>query len=182
MRAEGAAAGPIGTTRVRRAVIRSQERAASELFTALYPRLAGWCRRLVDDDETAHEIAAEAFTRLWARWTRVEEPSGFLYVTAANLVRDHWRKLERERRAMRRATTEEAVKQQPAESDPSVRMLVQSLPERLRAPALLYYYADLPVREVAALLGRREGTVKADLHAAREMLRAKLEERHDKIA
>lgn len=182
MRTVGAAAGPIGTTRVRRAVIRSQERAASELFAALYPRLAGWCRRLVDDDETAHEIAAEAFTRLWARWTKVEEPSGFLYVTAANLVRDHWRKMERERRAMRRVTTEESLRPQQAGSDTEVRMLVQSLPERLRAPALLYYYADLPVREVAALLGRREGTVKADLHAAREVLRARLGEHHDRIA
>jgi RNA polymerase sigma-70 factor (ECF subfamily) len=167
---------------VRRAAIRSHEHAAAELFTALYPRLAGWVRRLVDDDGTAHEIASEAFTRLWARWTKVEEPSGFLYVTAANLVRDHWRKLERERRALRRVTTEEALRPQPQESDPSVRMLVQSLPERLRNPALLYYYADLPVREVAALLGRNEGTVKADLHAARELLRAKLGGRHDRIS
>lgn len=164
------------------AAIRSQEAAASELFAAIYPRLAGWCRKLVDDDGTAHEIASEAFTRMWARWTKVDEPTGFLYVTAANLVRDHWRKMERERRALRRVTTEEAVKQQPDAGDPSVRMLVQSLPERLRNPALLYYYADLPVREVAALLGRNEGTVKADLHAARELLRAKLGGHHDRIS
>jgi RNA polymerase sigma-70 factor (ECF subfamily) len=162
--------------------IRAQERAASELFEAIYPRLAGWCRRLVDDDGTAHEIASEAFTRLWARWTRIDEPTGFLYVTAANLVRDHWRKMERERRALRRVTTEEIVKPQAEAGDPSVRMLVQSLPERMRAPALLHYYADLPVREVAALLGRPEGTVKSDLHAARELLRARLGGRHDRIA
>src|SRR4051812_19076108 len=98
---------------------RSREKAASELFAALYPRLAGWVRRLVDDDETAHEIASEAFTRLWARWTAVAEPRGFLYVTAANLVRDHWRKLERERRAVRRATTEAAVTPPPEQADPS---------------------------------------------------------------
>ncbi|WP_351235817.1 RNA polymerase sigma factor [Streptomyces sp. NPDC002133] len=157
---------------------RSRDDAASELFAALYPRLAGWCRRLVDDDETAHEIASEAFTRLWARWTSVDEPRGFLYVTAANIVRDHWRRLERERRAMRRATAEVLVGGQgegrDGQTDPSVRMLVQSLPERLRVPILLYYYADMPVREVAALTGRKEGTVKADLHAAREMLRAGL--------
>ncbi|KUL37307.1 RNA polymerase sigma factor [Streptomyces regalis] len=159
---------------------RSRDKAASELFAALYPRLAGWCRRLVDDDETAHEIASEAFTRLWARWSRVEEPRGFLYVTAANLVRDHWRKLERERRAMRRATTEAVVNsyteqaEQAQQADPSVRLLVQSLPERLRTPILLHYYADMPIREVSVLTGRKEGTVKADLHAARELLRVHL--------
>ncbi len=153
---------------------RSRDRAASELFAALYPRLAGWCRRLVDDDETAHEIASEAFTRLWARWTSVEEPRGFLYVTAANLVRDHWRKLERERRAVRRVTAEVVVRPHPEQADPSVRLLVQSLPERLRVPILLHYYADMPIREVSAATGRKEGTVKADLHAARELLRVHL--------
>ena len=154
---------------------RSQDTAASELFAALYPALAGWCRRLTDDDGTAHEIAAEAFTRLWARWTKVDEPRGFLYVTAANLVRDHWRRLERERRAMRRVTTEAVLRGQREEGvDPSVRLLVQSLPLRLRTPVLLYYYADLPIREVAVLTGRKEGTVKADLHAARELLRSRL--------
>ncbi|MEY9839769.1 RNA polymerase sigma factor [Streptacidiphilus sp. EB103A] len=154
---------------------RSQDTAASELFAALYPALAGWCRRLTDDDGTAHEIAAEAFTRLWARWTNVDEPRGFLYVTAANLVRDHWRRLERERRAMRRVTAEAVVNGQSREgADPSVRLLVQSLPLRLRTPVLLFYYADLPIREVAVLTGRKEGTVKADLHAARELLRSRL--------
>jgi RNA polymerase sigma-70 factor (ECF subfamily) len=59
-------------------------------------------------------------------------------------------------------------------ADPSVRLLVQSLPLRLRTPVLLYYYADLPIREVAVLTGRKEGTVKADLHAARELLRSRL--------
>ncbi|GHD43737.1 RNA polymerase sigma factor [Streptomyces galbus] len=153
---------------------RSRDREASELFAALYPRLAGWCRRLVDDDGTAHEIASESFTRLWARWTAVDEPRGFLYVTAANLVRDHWRKLERERRAVRRATTEAAVRPPQEQADPSVRLMVQSLPERLRVPILLHYYADMPIREVAVLTGRKEGTVKADLHAARELLRVHL--------
>ncbi len=157
-----------------RALSRSQDEAASELFADLYPRLAGWCRRLVDDDGTAHEIASEAFTRLWARWAKVEEPRGFLYVTAANLVRDHWRKAERERRAIRRVTSEALVGGQGEYADPSVRLLVQSLPKRLRVPVLLYYYADLPVREVSLLTGRKEGTVKADLHAAREHLRSKL--------
>lgn len=159
---------------------RSRKRAAAaELFSALYPSLAGWVRRLVDDDETAHEIAAEAFTRLWARWAKVEEPRGFLYVTAANLVRDHWRRLGRERNALHRATSEAVVSSQGERPDPSVRLLVQALPERLRVPVLLHYYADLPIREVSAVTGRKEGTVKADLHAARELLRSRLGERLD---
>lgn len=159
-----------------------KDKAAAELFADLYPGLAGWCRRLVDDDGTAHEIASEAFTRLWARWSTVEEPRGFVYVTAANLVRDHWRRLDRERKAVRRAGTEAALARQQqagAESAVPVRLLVQSLPEQLRTAVLLYYYADLPVREIALLTKRKEGTIRADLHAAREYLRAGLGERLD---
>src|ERR1700748_416895 len=75
--------------------------AAEELFRTAYPKLAGWVRRLVADDEVAHEIAAEAFVRLLARWTKVESPQSYLYMIATNLIRDHWRKGERERRALR---------------------------------------------------------------------------------
>jgi hypothetical protein len=52
----------------------SDHQAVEEFFNACYPRLAGWVRRLVDDDETAHEIASEAFTRLLSRWSGIENP------------------------------------------------------------------------------------------------------------
>lgn len=149
---------------------------ASALFNAHYARLAGWCRRLVDDDESAHEIAAEAFTRLWSKWSGVDDPGGYLYVTATNLVRNHWRKRDRERRAMRRVINTTPVTARVEAPDVDVRTLVQSLPERLRAPVLLHYYADFPIRDVAALLGRKEGSVKSDLYQARARLRAALEE------
>ena len=93
---------------------------------------------------------------------------------ATNLVRDHWRKTGRERRALR------AVGAVPADSvhypaqDVDVRALIETLPDRLRQPFLLYHYAGLPVREVANLLGRPEGTIKADLHQARARLRTAL--------
>jgi RNA polymerase sigma-70 factor, ECF subfamily len=82
----------------------ADRQAAEELFNACYPRLAGWVRRLVDDDETAHEIASEAFTRLLARWSGLDNPQSYLYMIATNLVRDHWRKAGRERRAIRTLT------------------------------------------------------------------------------
>jgi RNA polymerase sigma-70 factor (ECF subfamily) len=147
--------------------------AAEELFNACYPRLAGWVRRLVDDDETAHEIAAEAFTRLLSRWSSLENPQSYLYMIATNLVRDHWRKTSRERRAIRTitATVPREPSWQPAQ-DVDVRALIESLPPRLRSAFLLHYYAGFGVKEVATLLGRPEGTVKADLHHARARLKA----------
>jgi RNA polymerase sigma-70 factor, ECF subfamily len=152
--------------------------AAEELFKGVYPRLAGWVRRLVDDDDTAHEIASEAFVRLLSRWTSVDSPQSYLYMIATNLVRDHWRKTERERRAVRSATASSARDQvaYPVE-DVDVRNLIASLPPRLRDPFLLHYYAGFGVREVASLLRRPEGTIKADLFAARARLKTALGER-----
>jgi len=152
--------------------------AAEELFRTAYPKLAGWVRRLVDDDDTAHEIAAEAFVRLLARWTKVDSPQSYLYMIATNLIRDHWRRAERERRAMRSVTAgadRDAVTNPVQDAD--VRDLIQSLPARLRDPFLLHYYAGFPRREVAALLHRPEGTIKADLFAARARLRSVLGDR-----
>jgi RNA polymerase sigma-70 factor, ECF subfamily len=161
--------------------LRSVDRkAAEELFNASYPRLAGWVRRLVDDDDTAHEIASEAFTRLLARWTSLDNPQSYLYMIATNLVRDHWRKSGRERRAIRSLTA--AAPLDPAYhpvQDVDVRALIEALPARLRSAFLLHYYAGFPVREVAAMLGRPEGTVKADLHHARNRLKAALGEPHE---
>jgi RNA polymerase sigma-70 factor, ECF subfamily len=157
----------------------SDRLAAEELFNACYPRLAGWVRRLVDDDDTAHEIASEAFTRLLARWSSLDNPQSYLYMIATNLVRDHWRRLGRERRALTAVSALPADHEQHPDQDVNVRALLQSLPDRLRQPFLLYYYGGFPVKEVATLLGRPEGTVKADLHHARARLRAALEETHD---
>ncbi len=149
-----------------------------ELFAAHYPRLAGWVRRLVENDETAHEIAAEAFVRLLAKWRSLEQldsPQSYLYMIATNLIRDHWRKTERERRAYRNATAgADAEPYSYPAQDVDVRALLGTLPARLRDPFLLHYYAGFAVREVAVLLKRPEGTIKADLFHARQRLREAL--------
>ena len=176
----GAETGPYGILS-RDSGSRSRQVVAEELFTAHYPRLAGWVRRLVDDDETAHEIASEAFVRLLSKWTspdKLESPQSYLYMIATNLVRDHWRKMERERRAFSRAAA--GTDPEPF-SDPSqdvdVRELLAALPDRLREPFLLHYYAGFGIREIAAQLKKPEGTIKADLYHARARLKEALAER-----
>lgn len=153
----------------------SDRLASEELFCSQYPRLAGWVRRLVDDDETAHEIASEAFTRLLSRWSRLDNPHSYLYMVATNLVRDHWRRAERERHALRNVVAAARVddRHQPS-GEVDLRAVVQTLPERLRSAFLLRYYAGFTVREVAVLLNRPEGTVKSDLYQARTRLKSAL--------
>jgi len=154
---------------------------AEELFTAHYPKLAGWVRRLVDDDETAHEIASEAFVRLLSKWTtpdKLDSPQSYLYMIATNLVRDHWRKVERERRALSKATAgAEAEPYADPSQDVDIRELLARLPARLREPFLLHYYAGFGIKEIALQLKKPEGTIKADLYHARAKLKEALRDR-----
>jgi RNA polymerase sigma-70 factor, ECF subfamily len=140
---------------------------ADALFRLHYAPLAGWCRRMVGDEDAAHDIAAEAFARLLGRWTTVADPRAYLYTTALNLVRDRWRRSERERAALRKTVTTLNTTAAPA---PELRMVVEGLPKRLQQVVVLHYFADMPVDAVAAALGIAPGTVKRDLFEARAKL------------
>lgn len=154
------------------------EAAVRQVYTAHYGMLAGWTSRLVGDPDLAHDLATEAFVRLIRDWTRVEEPRPWLYATTANLVRDHWRRRGREATAYDRLVSGRgsvvAAAADPAERL-TVRDAVLALPDRLRAPVLLYYFADLSVSQVATHLGRSEGAVKRDLFDARARMAGLLE-------
>ena len=159
---------------------------AEQLFAVHYPKLAGWVRRLVDNDDTAHEVASEAFVRLLSKWTTIDKldsPQSYLYMIATNLVRDHWRKMERERRAFTKAAagTDPEPYSDPSQ-DVDIRELLSALPARLREPFLLHYYAGFGVKEIAAQLRKPEGTIKADLYHARAKLKEALAEREAKRA
>ena len=110
------------------------------LYEEQFRGLASYCAGLVDDENAGVDIAQEAFTRLFARWRRVEHHRAYVYLVATNLVRLHWRRRRDERLALR-----ELRHHAPAEAraaDPSLRDLVERLPERLRTVTLLHYYAD----------------------------------------
>src|ERR1700755_3372395 len=107
---------------------------AEQLFATQYPKLAGWVRRLVDDDETAHEIASEAFVRLLSKWTslnKVDSPQSYLYMIATNLGQ--------ERNGTRGPSPKPAAATAPEPSsapsqDVDIGELLDPLPARLREP------------------------------------------------
>ena len=146
----------------------ARDEAVEALWSAHYPQLAGWTYSLVGDLGVAHDITAEAFTRLLGRWRSVREPKAFLYTVAGNLARDHWRSGARDVRLVSRIGG--VTPASTSASDPWLRDLVERLPERLRMPVLLHYYADLSVSQVAHALGKPEGTVKRALSEGRAAL------------
>ncbi|HEU0130355.1 MAG TPA: sigma-70 family RNA polymerase sigma factor [Mycobacteriales bacterium] len=139
-----------------------------DLYLREFPNLTRYAARLVDDRDLANELTQDAFTRLFARWRRVDDPGAYVFLILTNLVRDHWRRRDRERRALR--WLRPAPPREPSSREAAVVEGVERLPARLREPVLLHYYADLPVESVAATLGRPLGTVKRQLHEARTLI------------
>jgi len=53
---------------------------------------------------------------------------------------------------------------------------LESLPEKYRLPLLLYYYEELSYANIAVKLSINEGTLKANIHRGKQILRKKLED------
>lgn len=126
--------------------------------------------------EDAEDVTQETFLRLVRTQPKLRDEehcrAWLLRVAmncAADLHRSAWRK--------RTQPLEEAEHlSAPEEREDSVKEAVLALPERYRAVVHLYYYEELSVAEIAAILGKREGTVNTRLCRARAMLRATLED------
>ncbi|MGO4343718.1 RNA polymerase sigma factor [Pedococcus sp. 2YAF34] len=148
------------------------EAAVREVYDVHYGRLAGWTARLVGDHDLGHDLATEAFLKLFRDFARVDDPRAWLYTVTANLVRDHWRKRGRESVAYTRheGGRDDFTPDPDLATTLTVRDAVLELPDRLRVVVLLHYFADLPVATVARQLEKSEGTVKRDLFDARQRM------------
>ena len=63
-----------------------------------------------------------------------------------------------------------------APEDSELFRAVMALPEKYRVVIHLHYYEGYSVEEIAALLGRRSGTVKSQLSRGRALLKNALQE------
>lgn len=143
-----------------------------------HPRLVGALSLYTGDADLAEELAQEALAtacRSWKQVERYDAPGAWVHRVAINLANSYFRRRAAERRARERAAAEPPEYDQPDAADAvAVRAAVASLPRRQRTALVLRYYADLPVAEVAALMGCRDGTVRALTAQGIAGLRARL--------
>jgi RNA polymerase sigma-70 factor, ECF subfamily len=151
----------------------------AEAYEELYVRhrdRAGRAAYLVlGDAHLAQDVAQEAFLVGWRALGRLRDPAVFgAWVTgiALNLSR---------RPAVRRRLMERPLTELPAVAVRDghhvavmVRDAVASLPDRMRAVALLRFYGEYSEAEIAEALSIPPGTVKSRLSRARTALRRKL--------
>ena len=135
--------------------------------------VAGYALALTSDPALADEIAQEALTQVYVRWTRLRTPRGYAFRVTANLARAHWRSRDRELATW----SDLAAHAAPAPSlDGSVWDAVRRLPPPQREALVLHYLYDLSVADVATAVRRPIGTVKRRLHEGRTLLARALEE------
>ena len=150
-----------------------RERAAR--FTALYvrdhPRVSAFLYRRIGDRGAAEELTAEVFRIAWERVLGGGEvATGWLFVTARNLLNNHHRATVR-LTDLHRRITDELNRASASEEDSLVLETLERLPERHRDVLLLRYWDGLSTAETAEVLGCSGPAVWVRLHRARGAFR-----------
>jgi RNA polymerase sigma-70 factor, ECF subfamily len=138
--------------------------------------------RFCRDRSRAEELAQEAFLRAWralATWRRDAVFSTWLFALATNLYRTELRRIPvgtvpLDKAGQLREVRDEHCAFEIDERNRAVQRAVLALPAKYREALILFYFHDMNVRDAALSLGLPEGTVKARLSRARDILRYKL--------
>jgi RNA polymerase sigma-70 factor, ECF subfamily len=145
-----------------------------------------YCR----DRARSEELAQEAFVRAWRslpQWRRESAFSTWLFALAANVFRNDLKRFP----AVNVPIEDIAEPASPAPQDDALqrksrhdvlRRAVLSLPLRYREPIVLFYFHEMDVGAASRSMGVPEGTLKARLSRARELLRRRFPRLVDEYA
>ncbi len=143
------------------------------LYEAHYSRVVRSLQLGGMDRASAEDAAQEAFARALGHWRRVRlgtNPAGYVYRVAFRLGRRTLRRdlvLEREPDDLADIAGQVATRT-------AVESVLESMPTRRRACAVMCMLSGLTTKEAARSLGIAEGTVRKQLELARVTLRDQL--------
>lgn len=150
------------------------DRAGPDDFDAFYrralPDMVRVATLVVGSRATAEDLVQDAFVRVHARWSGIDDPAAYTHRAVVNACRSHLRRRVLERR--HRATLSVDVAELEARE---LLDALAALPVRQRAAVALRFYAGLSERETAAALGCAPGTVGSLVHRALATLRQAIE-------
>jgi len=146
-----------------------------EFYASELPRLRALARGLCAPDQ-AEDVAQEAMLVAYRRWhdvARLERPDLWVRRTCANLAISQFRRRLAELKAAVRLGSRRPLPQMAPLSE-EFWHAVRALPRRQAQAAALRFVYDMPVAEIANVLGCSVGTVKQHLSRARQALAATL--------
>ena len=159
---------------------RGDEEAFAMLVVAHGGRLQAVAHRILRDYDLAEDATQQALLRIWKSLPKLRDPDRFEAWSYQLLVRSCHAEARRTRHwqpGLRLVETD------TPSDDPSVSIADRDQLERAfrslsvdhRAVVVLHYYLDLPLTEVADVLGVPVGTVGSRLHYAMKGLHAALD-------
>ena len=146
----------------------SQDEYAS-FFRAEFPRVVRTSYLIVHDRQRAEDIAQEAFIQLFTHWSKVsryQQPAAWVRRVAIRIAS---RSAHRERI---RLDIEREADPPPSFAPQDVDLLnaIKRLPPQQRAAVALFYFEDLPLAEVAYVLGCSHTAARVHVFNARRRL------------
>jgi len=157
-------------------IARYHEDALAEAYRRHAGALFGLAKRVLWDSAMAEEVVQEVFLRLWSTPERYDPARGtlrsFLLAQAHGRAVDQLRSESSRRAREAREASTTATAGYDVEHEvfdltiaEQVRSALTDLPEDQRRPIELAYFGGHSYREVAAILGQPEGTVKSRIRA-----------------
>jgi len=137
-----------------------------EWYRSLRPRVVATLAATCGTLDEASDAADEAFARAFERWERVsgmDNPDGWTYRVALNVVRRRAGRRDRERALLARP---DVVGVADDAGSTRIEALIAGLPPRMREVIVLRHVADLTEPQIAAALGISRGTVSSTLRDA----------------
>jgi RNA polymerase sigma-70 factor (ECF subfamily) len=165
---------------------RDLDRGFVELFDAYHQLVFSSALRISGRWADAEDITAEAFLRAYRALRGYDrerivalQPRAWLVTILLNVWRNHRRSAARRPRPAPLDQAPDAPDPAPGveqvveghETGRELAGLLAQLPERQRVSIVLRYVSDLPIAEIAAVLGCPEGTVKSHISRGLRRLR-----------
>ena len=156
------------------------DHATTETFDAFFveefPRLVAILTAWSGSRSVAEELAQDALLQTLQRWdvvARLDSPGAWVRRVALNRSANEGRRRRRERAAVDRLrVAAESSQREPTSIDEALWRRVRALSVAQRDVVVLRYVDDLPLAEIARVMGCAEGTVKKHLQRARAALAA----------
>lgn len=172
-------------TATRQRLIDGDENALSEVYQRHSGIVLGLAQKIIRDRTLAEDVTQEVFVRLWKHPDRFDPARGTLrsYLLAqthsrsVDVIRSETsRRIREERDATLGAVTHISIEDEVVELRMSehIRQALGELPSSERAAIEMAYFGGHSYRQVAALLGEAEGTVKSRIRSGMLRLGATL--------
>jgi RNA polymerase sigma-70 factor (ECF subfamily) len=168
-----------------RLVQEGDEMAFGRIVTAYKDRIVNYLYQFTGDYQKAVELAQETFIRVFfkARQYRPLAPlSSWIYAIASNLAKTEMKRSYRHQTVSLEAIAAHEVRQNVYAEDPpdsgllkNLREALDSLHPRYRLPVVLKDMEGFSQEEIAQILKKPVGTIKARISRGRSFLKKKLE-------